>query len=110
MVAVEPGATVTAAGWDIVKSGFATTVTVIGVLADVAPVVPVPVLLPVMVTVAGPTAALPAAVSVRVLPAEPVTMDGLKLAVTPAGKPVALSVTAPLNPLIAEIVTLVVAV
>ena len=40
------------------------------------------------------------------LPADPVTMDGLKLAVTPAGRPLALRVIAPLNPLIAEIVTL----
>jgi hypothetical protein len=59
-----------------------------------------------MVTVAGPTVALPAAVRVRVLPADPVTMDGLKLAVTPAGRPLALRVIAPLKPMIAEMVTL----
>lgn len=108
-LAVAPAWTLTDAGAVIVKSGLATTVTVIVVLAVEALVVPVPVLEPVMVTVAAPTVALPAAVRVRVLPADPVTMEGLKLAVTPAGRPLALRVTAPLNPLIAEMVTLVVA-
>jgi len=107
-VAVDPAVTLTDVGAVIVKSGLATTVTVMLALAVEALVVPVPVLVPVMVTVAGPTAALPAAVRVRVLPAEPVTMEGLKLAVTPVGRPLALRVTAPLNPLTAEMVTLVV--
>ena len=49
-------------------------------------------LVPVMVTFAGPVAAVADAVKVTTLPA--------KLAVTPVGRPLAAKVTAPLNPLI----------
>jgi len=93
----------------IVKSGFGITVSVMVVLLDTGPVLPVPVLLPVMVTFTGPTAAFPVAVNFSVLPAEPVTMGGLKLAVTPAGRGLVLKVIAPPNPLTVETVTLVVA-
>ena len=39
-----------------------------------------------------------AVVTVRVLDPEPATVAGLKLAVAPAGSPLALRVTVPLNP------------
>ena len=52
--------------------------------------------LPVMVTLAVPVVAELPALRVRVLPA--VAGLGLKLAVTPLGKPEADSVTLPLNP------------
>jgi hypothetical protein len=95
------GARVMAVGEsEIVKSGLATTVKVIVVVATVAPLVPV------MVTVAGPTVAVPDAVKVSVLPVDPVTEAGLKLAVTPVGRPLAVKVTAPVKPLNVETVTL----
>src|SRR5262252_4715508 len=53
-------------------------------------------LVPVTVTVADPVVAVVEAVKVRVL--APVVDAGLKLAVTPAGKPLAVSETLPLKP------------
>ena len=52
--------------------------------------------MPVIVTVAGPTVAVLAAVNVNVL--VPVVLAGLNDAVTPAGNPVALRATEPVNP------------
>lgn len=52
---------------------------------------------PVIVTVARPTVATLDAVSVRML--VPVVLAGLNDAVTPAGKPLAVSATDPLKPL-----------
>src|SRR6185369_11070059 len=54
---------------------------------------------PVIVTLAGPAGAVAEAVKVTTLPA-PVTDGGLKLAVTPEGRPLALSATALANPAI----------
>src|SRR5262245_17845208 len=56
-----------------------------------------------MVTVAGPSAAVAEAVKVTVL-LVPVGEAGLKLAVTPVGKPLALNATALENPPVREIV------
>lgn len=53
---------------------------------------------PVIVTVARPTLAVLAAVRVNVL--APVVLAGLNDAVTPVGRPLAVSATEPLNPLI----------
>jgi hypothetical protein len=53
-------------------------------------------LTPVTVTVAAPRVALLDAVKVSVL--VPVVEAGLKAAVTPAGKPLALNATLPVNP------------
>jgi len=53
-------------------------------------------LTPVIVIVAAPRVAVPEAVKVRVL--VPVVEAGLKAAVTPAGNPLALSDTLPVNP------------
>ena len=53
-------------------------------------------LVPVTVTVADPVVAVVEAVKVRVL--VPVVDAGLKLAVTPAGKPLAARATVPLKP------------
>ena len=89
---------------EIVKFGSAVTMRLSVALAVVEPLVPV------TVTVAVPTVAVAEAVNVRVLPAEPVTEVGLKAAVTPAGRPLALKVTVPLKPLKGETVTLLVAV
>jgi hypothetical protein len=61
---------------------------------------------PVMVTVAVPSDAVAPAVSVKVL--APVAGLGLKLAVTPAGKPEAARVTLPLKPLDGVMVTVLV--
>jgi len=49
-----------------------------------------------MVTVAEPTVAVPEAVKLTVL--VPVVETGLKVAVTPEGKPLALRATLPVNP------------
>ena len=65
-------------------------------------------LVPVTVTFAVPVVAVLAAVNVNVL--VPVVDDGLKLAVTPEGKPLALRVTLPVNPPIAVTVMELVAV
>jgi hypothetical protein len=89
---------------EIVKFGSAVTFRVKVVLEVIAP------LDPVIVTVAAPTVAVFDATKVRVEPAEPVTVTGLKVAVTPAGRPVAVKATAPAKPLIAETVMLVAAV
>lgn len=57
------------------------------------------------------TVAFAAAVNVRVLTPSPLVIEaGLKLAVTPAGKPVALRVTVPVKPLTGRIVIEVLAV
>jgi hypothetical protein len=53
-------------------------------------------LVPVTVTVAGPVVAVVEAVKVRVL--VPVVDAGLKLAVTPDGKPLAARATEPVKP------------
>jgi hypothetical protein len=56
---------------------------------------------PVTVTVAAPTVAVLEAVSVNTLLVPVVVVvAGLKLAVTPAGKPLAVNETAPANPLV----------
>jgi hypothetical protein len=55
-------------------------------------------LVPVMVTVDVPTGVVPLVVTVSVELPDPVTVAGTKLAVAPAGSPLALSVTTPLNP------------
>ena len=102
---LDPGGNEIAVGdTEIVKFGAAVTVRVNVALSVVEPLVPV------TVTVAVPTVAVAEAVKVSVLPVEPVTVAGLKLAVTPAGRPLALKATALLKPLIAETVTLLVAV
>lgn len=67
-------------------------------------------LVAVMVTVAAPTVAVLVATKLSVVPADPVTVVGLKVAVTPAGSPLTLRLTVPVNPLIADTVTLSVAV
>ena len=85
------------------KFGSAVTVRVSVVLAVVEPLVPV------MVNVAEPTVAVLVAVNVSVVPAEPVTVDGLNAAVTPAGSPLMLRLMVPLKPLIDDTVTLSVA-
>lgn len=74
------------------KVGAAFTVTATVVVSESVPDVPV------MVTVTGPpVVALPLAVSVSTL--EPLVVGfGLKLAVTPVGRPLAASVTPLLNP------------
>lgn len=105
LVGFDPGGNEIAAGdTEMVKFGSAVTVRVSGAVSVVEPLVPV------TVTVATPTVAVAAAVNVSVLPADPVTVAGLKLAVTPAGNPLALRVTALLKPLMAETVTLLAAV
>ena len=84
-----PGGTVTAVGEaKIVKLGSAVTFRTTVVLDVVV------LLVPVMVTVAAPTVAVLEAVKVSVLPADPVTVTGLKLAATPDGRPLTLKVTA----------------
>lgn len=85
---------------EMVKLGSAVTVRVNVVLAVVAPLVPV------MVTVAAPTVAVFVAVKVSEVPAEPVTVDGLNTAVTPAGSPLMPRLMVPLKPLIEDTVTL----
>lgn len=87
----------------IVKFGSAVTFKVNVVVSVVEPLVPV------IVTVAAPTVAVFDAVKVSVLPAEPVTDDGLNDAVTPEGNPLMDRATVPLKPLMAETVTLSVA-
>lgn len=98
------GATLKAVGEaEIVKFGSAVTVRANVVLALVDPLVPV------MVSVAEPTVAVLVAVKVRVVPAEPVTVDGLNAAVTPEGSPLMLRLMVPVKPLIDDTVTLSVA-
>src|SRR5215471_3981430 len=91
LVPVPPWATVTAVAVRE-KSGGCTafTVRLIVVVLVSAP------LEPVTVTVAAPIAAVLDAVKVRVL--VPPVEAGLKFAVTPAGSPLTLSTTEPLNP------------
>jgi hypothetical protein len=80
---------------DIVKSGgggcaFTTKLTV--VLCVTLPLVPI------IVNVDVPTGVLPVVVTVNVELPDPVTVAGEKPAVAPAGNPLALSVTTPVNP------------
>lgn len=89
---------------EMVKFGSAVTFRVSVAVSVVEPLVPV------IVTVAAPTVAVFEAVKVSVLPAEPVTEAGLKLAVTPAGRPLIVKATALSNPFTAVIVTPLVAV
>lgn len=104
LVGFDPGGNVIAAGdTEIVKFGSAVTMRLRVVLSVVEPLVPV------TVTVAVPTVAAAEAVNVSVLPADPVTEVGLKAAVTPVGKPLALNATVPVKPLKGETVTLLVA-
>jgi hypothetical protein len=60
-------------------------------------------LTPVIVTVDVPTGVLPVVVTVNAELPDPVTVAGAKLAVAPAGSPLALSVTTPVNPFNAPI-------
>lgn len=76
---------------EMVKLGDAVTVRLTVVVCEMLPDVPV------MVTVAVPSEAVALAVRVKVLVL--VAGFGLKLAVTPVGKPDAARVTFPLNPL-----------
>jgi len=95
----------TAAGEaEIEKFGSAVIVSVRGALSTVVPLVPD------TVTVAAPTVAVLEAVNVSVLPADPDTELGLKLAVTPVGRPLTPKVTAPVKPLIEDTVMLLAAV
>jgi hypothetical protein len=82
-----------------VKSGVggALTVRLMGILCVKPPPTPV------TVTVAGPVAAVLDAAKVRALEF-PVAEAGLKVGVTPAGKPLALKVTLPVNPPVRVIV------
>jgi len=85
---------------EIVKSGgggCALTTKLTVVLCVSAPLVPV------IVNVDVPTGVLPLVVTVNVELPVPVTVAGEKLAVAPAGSPLALSVTAPVNPFSAPI-------
>ena len=101
LVGLVPAGNETAAGEaEMVKFGSAVTVRMSVAVSMVEPLVPV------TVKDALPTVAVFDATNVRVLPAEPVTEDGLKLAVTPAGRPLTLKATAPSKPLIAETVML----
>ena len=88
---------------EIVKFGSAVTVKVrfaVSVMAeDPEPETPV------IVTVAAPTVAVFVATSVSVLPAEPVTEAGLKVAVTPEGRPLMVRATALSKPFTAVTVT-----
>jgi len=105
LVGFDPGVNVTAAGdAEMVKFGSAVTLRVRFALEVVEPLVPV------TVTVAGPVVAVFEAVNVSVLPAEPVTETGFKLAVTPDGRPLTLKVTGLLKPPNTETVTLLVAI
>jgi hypothetical protein len=103
--ALVPGGTEIAVGEaEMVKLGSAVTVRVSVAVSVVEPLVPV------TVTVAAPTVAVFDAVKVSVLPADPETEDGLKAAVTPVGRPLTVRATVPLKLLIADTVTLLVAV
>jgi hypothetical protein len=55
-------------------------------------------LVPAIVSVDAPTGVLPVVVTVSVELPDPATVAGEKLAVAPAGSPLVLSVTTPLNP------------
>jgi len=108
-VGFEPGVMVTAAGGAAVmeKSGRPTTVRRIVVVLVIAPLVPVTV----RVTGAGGTVALAAATKVSVLAPDPLAIDaGLKVAVTPDGRPLMLRATVPLKLLTGRTVMDVVAV
>ena len=96
-VGFDPGVIVTAAGGAAVmeKSGRPTMVSDKLVVCVIAPFVPVTV----MTTGAAGTGALAAAVNVSVLvPLPPVIEAGLKAAVTPVGRPLALRATSPVKP------------
>lgn len=104
LVGFDPDGNEIAAGEaEMVKFGSAVTLRVRAVVSVVDPLVPV------IVTVTLPTVAVLEAVNVSVLPAEPVTVAGLKLAVTPEGRLLTLSTIAPLKPLMELTVTLLAA-
>jgi hypothetical protein len=91
LAALAPGGRLTLAGVaDNVKLGGGVTVRAMVTLLFRLPEVPV------MVTVVETAAALPAAVRVTTL--WPVVLAGAKLAVTPAGRPDAVSATVPPKP------------
>jgi hypothetical protein len=94
-VYVVPPPTVTvweAGAAEIVKSGAALTFKVTVVVCVSEPLVPV------IVSVEAPTGVVEVVVTVSVDVPEPVTDVGLNPAVAPAGNPLRLSPTAPLNP------------
>jgi len=99
-LAVPPGVTETLDGVaDNVKSGGAVTSSATAVLLSCDPLVPV------IVTFVLPTGVLEVVVTVRV-ELEPGCMEGgLKDGVVPDGKPLALRLTDPLNPLMPVAVT-----
>src|SRR5262245_16630215 len=81
------------------KSGVGGALTVRLIVVVLVRLPPVPVI----VTVAGPVVAVVDALNVRLL-VEALVDDGLKLAVTPLGNPLALNATLPLNPPVRVIV------
>jgi len=94
LIPLAPGLIVRLAGLaEIVKFGGASglTVRLMGMLCVIPPPTPV------TVTVAGPVVAVLDAAKVRELEF-PVAEAGLKVGVTPAGNPLALNVTLPVNP------------
>jgi len=97
-VVLAPATTVCVAGAGTrVKS---TTLSVTGKLCTTVPFVPV------MVTVELAAGVLPKVVTVKVdVPVLPVMLEGLKLAVAPAGSPVAVRATFPVNPFRAVLLT-----
>jgi len=104
LVAVPPCRTETLPGFanSAKFGGLLTTVSAIGVVWMSEPLVPV------IVTVAGPTAAVTEAVNVTTL--VPVVEAGLNTAVTPVGKPLAVKATVPVNPFRVATVMVLVAV
>ncbi len=93
LLAVDPWLIARLAGLAVrvkLGGGGATTVRVIEVVCDRVP------LIPVMVTVPVPTVAVADAVNMSVL--VPVVDVGLNVGVTPAGRPLALKATLPVNP------------
>jgi len=100
LIPLAPGLIVRLAGLaEIVKFGGASglTVRLMGMLCVIPPPTPV------TVTVAGPVVAVLDAAKVRELEF-PVAVAGLKVGVTPAGNPLALNVTLPVNPPVRVIV------
>lgn len=89
---------------EMVKLGAETTVRLSAAVLTVEPLVPV------TSREYVPGTAVAEAVSVRLLPAAPVTEAGLKVAVTPVGRPVTLNAMVPLKPPVMPTVMLLVAV
>jgi hypothetical protein len=103
LVAVAPRATEVAAPGPMVKSLPAVTVSDTGVERVTEPEVPL------RVTVAPPSVAVPDAVNVAVTEFPVVAVDGLNATVTPLGKPLAVKLTAPVK-LVREMAIVVLAV